>query len=98
MMKYVEQNQMRKAATDKWQFITVTDHIEPGIGKEVGADGARQMRFQVADAGADFDDAPRHVGVQERDDSFVKFGIDLAQQRLFLPRLEIALDFCLMLG
>src|SRR5437773_1545603 len=98
MMKHVEQNQMRKAAAAERQFVTVTYDIKPGIGKEVSADGARQMSFQVADTGADFDDAPRDVGVQKRDDSFVEAGVDAAQQRLVLPGLEVALDFRLVLG
>src|SRR5436189_347172 len=42
--------------------------------------------------------APRDVGVQKRDDSFVEAGVDAAQQRLVLPGLEVALDFRLVLG
>src|SRR5207249_8000132 len=38
VMKDVEQDQVRKAAADKWQFVPVTDQIEPGIREKVGAD------------------------------------------------------------
>src|SRR5438552_13860827 len=88
---------MRQAAVDERQFVPVTDHIEPGIGKEVGTDGARQMRFQVADTGADFDDAPRYTGIQQRDDSFIKAGVEPAQQRFVLPGIQVAANFQLML-
>src|SRR2546426_9852147 len=99
MMKHVEQNQMRKAAVDEWQLVTVANHIEPGIGKQVGADGARQMSFQVADTGADFDDAPvQAAGVEARHDSFVKASVEASEQRFVLPGLEVALDFRLGLG
>ena len=97
VMKDVEQDQVRKAAADKWQFVPVTDQIEPGIREKVGADRQRQVRLQVADPGTDFNDAPGQAGVEQRQDALVKARINGAQQWFVLPGLEVALDFCLVL-
>src|ERR1041385_1904682 len=97
MMEHVEQNQVGKAAADKGQLVTVADHVEPAIGKEVGADGVRQMRFEIADAGSDFKDASGDFGIDQADDPVIEPGIDLAQQGFVLPGAEVALDFRLVL-
>ena len=64
MMENIEQNQVGKAAGAERQFIAVTDQIEPGVGKKVGADCLGQGRLQVADAGTDLNDATRQFPVE----------------------------------
>ena len=55
------------------------------------------MGLQIADAGADLDDAPRDGRVDQGQDAPVKARIDFLQQRLGLPGAQVALDLGLVL-
>ena len=55
------------------------------------------MRLEVADAGADFDDASGQLQVNERKDAPVKTGINFPQQRFGFPAPQVLLNFSLML-
>ena len=57
--------------------------------------GKRDLRFPTPDP--DLDDGPRQRRINLLDDAFVEPGVDLAQQRLALPRPEVGLDLNLVL-
>src|SRR6266568_556890 len=97
VMEDIEQNQMRDAPVNKRQFIAVTDQIQPRVREQVRADRAGQVRFQIADAGADFDDLSRLLRVDQPENPFVKVRIDFPQQRLGLPGAQVFLNLRLVL-
>src|ERR1039458_3373663 len=97
MMEHVEQHQVREAPPPKRQFITVAGQVQPWVRKQVGRDRPRQVRLEIADTGADLDNAPRDGRVNERQDTLIKARIDSSQQRLVIPGAQVALDLRLML-
>ena len=97
MMKDIEQHQVREAARPEGQFIAVAGQVQPRVREQVGGKRIRQVRLEIADAGADLDDAPRDGGVNEGQDAPIEARIDLFEQRLGLPGAQVALDLGLVL-
>src|ERR1019366_1408368 len=55
------------------------------------------MRLKIANAGADLDDVPRYVRVNQSQDATVKARIHFLQQRFGFPGAQVALDLHLVL-
>ena len=50
MMEDIKQDQMRESAVAKGQLVSVAGQVEPGIRKEIGADGPGQVSLEIPDA------------------------------------------------
>lgn len=96
-MKDVEQHQMGETRVGKGELVGITNHVQPGIGKKIGRDDLRQVRFEIAYAGAKLDDLAGKREVDQLKNFFVEARVDVLQQRFRVPGSEISLDFSLML-
>lgn len=97
VMKYIEQDQVGKRTLLEGKFVAVTYKVEPRIGKEVRTNGALEVGFEIPNARADFQDLARNSGINQLNDAAIETSVDLLKEWFALPKLQILLNFGLML-
>ena len=97
MVEHIKENQVRYARLAKGKLIAIADQIEPGVGKQIRADGSGKVALEIANARTDLQNCAGNLRIDEGDDAFVKAGVDLLEQRLGIPGTEVLLDLLLVL-